>query len=189
MTSTFGKVTFFAVILMMLIGIFLGTPDINSVVNSIRDSDIYYEEVGYKPISFPEHINLDELEMYYGGDNAEIDLSNLMVGDSTNFVFANLNGHSLEKHGAKALLVINCINKNGGILQVTNPDTNRTAIVCIIKTTNPKWEKYNDKFGVGIFESNSSTVTAFVKEKINSMTGLFRYLYNRGYTINNPFIP
>lgn len=188
----FSKVVLFLLLLpVIFIGAVIGFEEWDSAVDSLKNSDIYYKEVGYTGFNEIdlEEFNWNGLEMHFAGDR-EIDISNLMLGEGTNFSYASsVNSHGLEKHGAKALLVISCINKSGGILQIENPDDGRIAIICTIETSDPEWEKYNGKFGVGIFEENSATVTAFIKEKIKNMTGLFRYLYNRGYTINNPYIP
>ena len=185
-----GKLVLFLFLApIFLVGTTIGFTEFSNAINSIKNVD-YYKEVGYKSLNEVNlNINWQELEVYYAEDSAEISTENLMIGESLNYAWASVNHHAIEKHGAKAMLVISCINKNGGILQVKNPKDGRIAVICTIETTDPNWEKYNGKFGVAIFEENSSTVTAFIKERINSPKGLFRYLYNRGYTNGNPYIP
>lgn len=190
-TRSNGKFVLLFLLIIISATAFFLIPGLNSVVDGVKNADIYYKEAGYKDIG---EINLETLDfsslnIYYG--EGEIIDENLLKGEiyfiDTKALQAN--GHSQYKHGKKALTVISCIDSSKGLIQIINPKTKRIAIVCTIQTDDPDVKKYNGRWGIGIFEENSANVTAFIKEKLSTINELFKYLYDQGYTTNNPFIP
>lgn len=87
-------------------------------------------------------------------------------------VTAALNGlsvHAFEKHGEEAILVMQCLTRNGAI-QIWEQPNGRLVRVCQFE---------NGKFGIEITE-NGNNVTAFVKNKLRTLAQVEKYLKNRG---------
>lgn len=87
------------------------------------------------------------------------------------------NGHAAERHGATTVEAINkCLENNGSTMDLVNRDTGRKAQICRMD---------DGRFAVRILEKDSSggwrMVTAFVKEKLKSLSDVVRYLGNKGY--------
>ena len=98
-------------------------------------------------------------------------LLTVLVSFAVSFV---QNNHAVNKHGIKAVTVIECYRKDGAIQVWKNIDTNRTAKICMVS---------NEKIGVIIEEENGDPVTAFVKEKLKNISQVNNYLLNCGYQI------
>ncbi len=81
-----------------------------------------------------------------------------------------LSQHATEKHGVSADIVRQCMNSNGPIEIWINPTTGREANIC----------KIGEKFGVQIVDGNRE-ITAFIKEKMKTLSQVQRYLTNSGY--------
>jgi len=86
-------------------------------------------------------------------------------------VFA-LSIHAIEKHKAEAEIVEECLDTRGPIAIWTRSSDNRKAIIC---------EVFPGKFGVKIDEQSGKNVTAFIKNKLNRLEQIFKYLENTGY--------
>lgn len=86
------------------------------------------------------------------------------------------NTHPLEKHGAEAVAVENCIDGGGTLAVWMNPDTQRRLKLCQI----PDGE-YQGKYGLHIEEANSEWVTSFIKNKMTKLDQVLTYLANAGY--------
>lgn len=84
--------------------------------------------------------------------------------------------HAIDKHGDKGEAVLNCLQSNGSILQLENKDNGRIAKVCLIT-----YGKYIGKFGIRILNENEEGITAFIKEKLDTLEKVIRYLNNTGY--------
>lgn len=82
-----------------------------------------------------------------------------------------LSDHAVERHGADALLVRQCMNDRPPIETWFHPSTGRQASICQID---------DGRFGIQIEEAGRE-VTSFVKEKLRHIDQVRRYLVNRGY--------
>jgi len=76
--------------------------------------------------------------------------------------------HAVERHGDEAINICN----QSPLMQLTNLQTGRDAHIC---------QMPDGKFGVRIVAKDGDTITAFVKEKMHSVSDVIRYLNNRGY--------
>jgi hypothetical protein len=82
------------------------------------------------------------------------------------------NTHAVTRHGTDALIVRECMNRQGPLETWTNLETNRDAhIVCLP----------DGKFGIQVCDQKDCEITSFIKEKLNRVEQVYRYLRNRGY--------
>lgn len=81
----------------------------------------------------------------------------------------NLSAHAVAKHGDEALLVRQCLEKNGP-MQIWRQDNGRLAQVCLLP---------DGKFGISI-DDDSGNVTAFIKNKMRTLRQVEQYLRNKG---------
>ncbi len=79
--------------------------------------------------------------------------------------------HGLERHGAKASAVYDCLNRNGTYQVWHNPTTNRRANIC--QTSDGRW-------GAQIVNDANEEITAFIN-KATEYSDFARYLRNAGY--------
>jgi hypothetical protein len=79
---------------------------------------------------------------------------------------------------AKVNAVIDCLNKNGTMLRMFNPATNRKADICLIDGTADKGD-----FGVNITTQDGQPVTTILKEKLHCIDQVVRWLANTGYIV------
>lgn len=84
---------------------------------------------------------------------------------------AAVSQHALLKHGAKAIAAAHCVERPE--LMMVNPETGRTAYICL---TEYGW-------GIAIIAPDGGPVTSFVKDKMRTMTQVVKYLRNVGYKI------
>jgi len=79
--------------------------------------------------------------------------------------------HALERHGSDAERVIDCIERNGPMEHWIQPN-GRHIWLCYI----------GPEYGILITEDENmeKTVTAFIKNKMKSLSQVHRYLINRG---------
>ena len=84
-----------------------------------------------------------------------------------------LNSHAFERHGDQASEVRNCISGGGTLESWLNPQTERLAHVCQIKT---------NRFGLQI-EKAGREITSFIKNKMTKLSQVRSYLANQGYTV------
>jgi hypothetical protein len=84
----------------------------------------------------------------------------------------DLNDHAVERHSASATAVSECIKNSGTVDKLSNPQTGREAYICKLGES---------KFGVWIGDCNEKCVTAFIKDKMQSLEDVIRYLSNAGY--------
>ncbi len=89
-------------------------------------------------------------------------------------VVNNGNNHAIEKHGLDTVMNVQyCLNQKGE-LQLWQKD-NRFARLC---------ELGNNLYGIEIVEKNGNVfehITAFIKEKLHSLSQVENYLSNTGY--------
>jgi len=81
--------------------------------------------------------------------------------------------HAIAKHGAGALAVYECINKNGTAGQYYNPGMDRWANICQLD---------NGKYGVQIINNAGEEITAFIN-KSKCLKEIWHYLGNRGFIV------
>lgn len=190
--NTSSNKFFFILILLIAVigGFFFMSNSDSSAINSIKNADLYYSE----PDKISPIILSPEMEVYYGeNENNTIYLAS--VGD----LFSK-NKHPLEKHGIKAVITLVCLNKGRGILEMKRQEDGRKAVICNINVedlfefftleelqefdpdiTLESIQKYNGKFGVGIFSKTRRGVTLFIKENKNTLAQVCTYLRNSGY--------
>lgn len=86
--------------------------------------------------------------------------------------------HAIERHGADAVAVRQCLDNGGQVAQYINPMTGNTLRVC----------RFEDgRYGVQVCKAAGGCdsdfmyeVTAFVKNKMRDWTDVVRYLENSG---------
>lgn len=85
--------------------------------------------------------------------------------------------HGVIKHGAAALTVRECLNKNGALQIWIREVDKRRAYICEIKP---------GRFGVQIVAQDTAgkwwEVSVFAKEKMTRLAQVMKYLTNSGYT-------
>jgi hypothetical protein len=84
-----------------------------------------------------------------------------------------LSVHAWERHGEIADQVRDCLEKNGPVLQVTNPATGRIARACPL----------GNHFGVQILEPDGEHEVTSFPNKSHTLKQLVQYLKNSGYFI------
>lgn len=113
----------------------------------------------------------------------------LFVGGITiTFLFPLLpNIHDIERHGADAVIIDDCLNSVGHLQIWQNKTNGRIARIC---------EVDKNLFGIRIDADQTWThkITAFIKEKLKSLWQVERYLQNSGYEcvngcVENPGVP
>jgi hypothetical protein len=78
--------------------------------------------------------------------------------------------HAVERHG-EAVLEIDRVCRNGGMQDTMwNPFTGRSVMICQVE----------GKWGLAVYE-DGKLVTAFFKEKMQTLREVQRYLMNAGY--------
>lgn len=81
------------------------------------------------------------------------------------------NDHAVERHGAAAGLVRQCMSSNGPAETWLNPSNGREAHICEID---------EGLYGIQI-EEDGREVTSFIKEKFSRIDQVRQYLINGGY--------
>jgi hypothetical protein len=128
--------------------------------------------------------SLTEAALGLGGIAALLLILWILIGPTVSEGFAMAvgsldlsNGHAAERHGATTVEAINkCLENKGSTLNLINRDTGRKAEICRMD---------DGRFAVRILEKNTEggwrMVTAFVKEKLKTLSDVVRYLGNKGY--------
>lgn len=78
--------------------------------------------------------------------------------------------HADMRHGAEAQIARQCADRPE--LRFVNPYNNRTALVCLTKA---------ERYGVVIINERGEEITAFLKNKLERVEQVIRYMRNRGY--------
>ena len=78
--------------------------------------------------------------------------------------------HAVDRHGAEAVAVRNCLSQNGPMMTLYRGDGHR-ALVCNL----------GGRFGVEVLDKNDNEVTSFIKNKMNRLNQVIQYLENAGY--------
>jgi len=89
---------------------------------------------------------------------------------TTTAVANGLTIHALERHGDEALLVRQCLQRNGAIQEWLQPN-GRIARICQLE---------NGKFGVEIIDDQGRNITAFIKNKMRTLEQVEQYMRNKG---------
>ena len=82
-----------------------------------------------------------------------------------------LSVHAIAKNGIYAISASQCADFPE--IRMLNPTTGRIALICL---TDHGW-------GIYIQDRNGENVTAFVKNKMNKLEDVIRYMRNAGYQI------
>jgi putative hemolysin len=82
--------------------------------------------------------------------------------------------HAIERHGEAAVLVADCASQGNILKTMHNPATNRKAQICGLP---------DGKLGVLITSCDNACITAFVKEKMDTVEKVVKYLQNAGYEL------
>lgn len=85
--------------------------------------------------------------------------------------FAVLSIHAIAKHGQDAVIASQCGDRPQ--FQMVRPEDGRIASICLTE----------DGWGVYITEANGNNVTAFLKNKLDTVNKVIRYMQNRGYEL------
>jgi hypothetical protein len=81
--------------------------------------------------------------------------------------------HADKRHGVNAQTVRDCLEENGAVEELYNPETERYARVCNLS---------NGGYGVRICSAyDGCEITAFPKEKMSQLEQVVHYLQNVGY--------
>jgi hypothetical protein len=78
--------------------------------------------------------------------------------------------HAIARHGMEARVARECAERPDYIFH--NPQLNRWGYVCM--TTSGKW-------GVVILSETGKEITSFIKNKLNKLSDVIRYMQNGGY--------
>lgn len=84
----------------------------------------------------------------------------------------NVTVHAVERHGIKAVYASHCTD-DPGKTDLYNPQLGRWAHIC--------WIPELSKWGVSIVDDAGHEITSFIKEKLDSIDDVIRYLQNNGY--------
>ena len=104
--------------------------------------------------------------LYLVGSNSKTNTDVVLLQSS------NLSDHAVLKHGDEAVLVDQCLSKNGPIGTWKRESDGRFALPCVIPDVG---------YGVKINECNGNNCTSFIKNKASKIIDLLRYLKNSGY--------
>lgn len=108
-----------------------------------------------------------------GGGSKALGILFLLVVGFTLFALATGGAisHAIERHGADAVSVKNCLNQNGPAQVWYQPTNQRWANICQV----------GDLFGMQITNGIGDEITAFIKNKMRRLDQVEQYLTNRGY--------